>query len=65
MTGGALITAAIDLARSSGLTAIAEGVETHEQLRELTVLDRDLAVGGSGREGEPPIVVDVLLRILR
>ncbi|CAM3315463.1 GGDEF and EAL domain-containing protein [Halomonas lysinitropha] len=41
----ALITAAIDLARSFGLTAIAEGVETQEQLRELTGLDCDLAQG--------------------
>lgn len=41
----ALITAAIDLARSFGLTTIAEGVETQEQLRELTGLDCELAQG--------------------
>ncbi len=41
----ALITAAIDLARSFGLTTIAEGVETYEQLRELTALDCKFAQG--------------------
>lgn len=41
----ALITAAIDLARSFGLTTIAEGVETKEQFDELTGLDCDLAQG--------------------
>ncbi len=41
----ALITAAVDLARSFGLTTIAEGIENHEQLRELTALDCDLAQG--------------------
>ncbi len=41
----ALIRAAIDLARSFGLTTIAEGVETEEELRELTALDCDLAQG--------------------
>lgn len=41
----ALITAAIDLARSFGLTTIAEGVETEEQLRELMALGCDLAQG--------------------
>ncbi len=40
-----LITAAIDLARSFGLTPIAEGVETDEQRRELTALNCDLAQG--------------------
>ena len=41
----ALIKAAIDLARSFGLTTVAEGVETEEQLRELKALDCDLAQG--------------------
>lgn len=41
----ALITAAIDLARSFGLTTIAEGVETPEQLRELLRLGCDRAQG--------------------
>ncbi len=41
----ALITAAINLARSFGLTPIAEGVETEEQLRELTALKCELAQG--------------------
>ena len=41
----ALIAAAIDLARSFGLATIAEGVETGEQLRELTALGCDLAQG--------------------
>jgi len=41
----ALITAALDLARSFGLTTIAEGVETPEQLRELRALGCDLAQG--------------------
>ena len=41
----ALIRAAIDLARSFGLTTIAEGVETREQLRELSSLDCNLAQG--------------------
>ena len=41
----ALITAAIDLARSFGLTTVAEGVETPEQLRQLTELGCDHAQG--------------------
>lgn len=41
----ALIRAAIDLARSFGLITIAEGVETREQLRELSSLDCNLAQG--------------------
>jgi len=41
----ALIRAAIDLARAFGLTTIAEGVETEDELRELTALDCDLAQG--------------------
>lgn len=41
----ALITAAIDIARAFGLDIIAEGVETPEQLRELTALNCDLAQG--------------------
>lgn len=39
------ITAAINFARSFGLTPIAEGVETEAQLRELTALKCDLAQG--------------------
>ncbi|MEX2619857.1 MAG: bifunctional diguanylate cyclase/phosphodiesterase [Egibacteraceae bacterium] len=41
----ALVTAAIDLARSFGLTTVAEGVETPEQLGELKALGCDLAQG--------------------
>ena len=41
----ALITAAIDLARSFGLITVAEGVETPEQLIELIALGCDLAQG--------------------
>lgn len=41
----ALITAAIDLARSFGLTTIAEGVENAEQLQELRTLGCQLAQG--------------------
>ncbi len=42
---GALIRAAIDLARSFDLTTIAEGVETTEQLGELTALNCNFAQG--------------------
>ena len=62
----ALIKAAIDLASSFGLTTIAEGVETEEQLRELTALDCDLAQGYLwSRPVEAAIVAEVMESVSR
>lgn len=43
--GRALVTAAIELARTFGLTTIAEGVETEHQATRVVSLGADLAQG--------------------
>jgi diguanylate cyclase (GGDEF)-like protein len=57
----AIVTAVISLAHSLGLTAIAEGVETADQLEKLKALDCDLAQGFYFARPRPPAVIDELL----
>lgn len=58
----ALIKAAIDLARSFGLTTVAEGVETQEQLRELMALDCELA---QGYLWSPPVEAEKIAEVMK
>jgi diguanylate cyclase (GGDEF)-like protein len=57
----AIVTAVVSLAHSLGLTAIAEGVETADQLEKLKALECDLAQGFYFARPRPAAVIDELL----
>ena len=58
----AIVTAAIDLAHALGLTAIAEGIETAEQLAILCALGCDLGQGYFFARPAPAETIEPLLR---
>ena len=58
---GAVITAVLSLARSLGLTAVAEGVETEDQLELLSGLGCDVGQGFFFARPQPP---DEVVRLL-
>jgi diguanylate cyclase (GGDEF)-like protein len=57
----AIVTAVISLAHTLGLTAVAEGVETSEQLEQIKALDCDVAQGFYFARPRPASVIDELL----
>jgi EAL domain-containing protein (putative c-di-GMP-specific phosphodiesterase class I) len=57
----AIVTAVISLAHTLGLTAIAEGIETPEQLEELRGMDCDMAQGFYFARPRPAIAIGELL----
>ncbi len=57
----AIVAAVISLAHTLGLTAIAEGVETSDQLEQLRALDCDIAQGYYFARPRPAAVIDELL----
>jgi diguanylate cyclase (GGDEF)-like protein len=57
----AIVTAVISLAHTLGLTAIAEGVETADQLEQIKALDCDVAQGFYFARPRPATVIDELL----
>ena len=57
----AIVTAVISLAHTLGLIAIAEGIETAEQLAQLRALDCDIAQGYYFARPRPAAAIDELL----
>ncbi len=57
----AIVTAVISLAHTLGLKAVAEGVETAEQLEQLRALDCDIAQGFYFARPRPAAAIDELL----
>lgn len=57
----AIVTAVISLAHSLGLIAVAEGVETAEQLEQIRALECDMAQGFYFVRPRPAAVIDELL----
>src|SRR5207247_647905 len=60
-SSGAVIAAVLGLARSLGLTAVAEGVETSEQLAKLRRLGCDVGQGFHFGRPEPPMEAERML----
>ncbi|HET9443484.1 MAG TPA: EAL domain-containing protein, partial [Acidimicrobiales bacterium] len=60
--GGALLTGMVDLAHALGLTVVAEGVETSDQLAGLTAIGCDVAQGYFFAKPQPAQAVAAFLR---
>jgi diguanylate cyclase (GGDEF)-like protein len=58
---GAIVTAVISLAHTLGLMAVAEGIETADQLERVRALDCDVAQGFYFARPRPAAVIDELL----
>jgi diguanylate cyclase len=57
----AIVTAVISLAHTLGMTAVAEGIETQEQLAQLRAMECDMAQGFFFARPRPAVAIDELL----